>query len=131
LLRQESEAQFPGHVNAPVQDGPGLRTFAVYLHAYQLLPCERVSECLGDLCGWRPSPGTISNILESAGAKAAPVAALLKEQIRDARYIHLDETSLNLGGVRKYWPYTASTENQTYFSCTPTGAGKPWRSSGS
>ena len=115
---KKARAQFPGHVNAPVQYGQGIRTWVTYLHAYQLLPCERVAECLGDLFGWRPSPGTISNILENAGTNAAPAAELLKEQISNAEYIHLDETSLNLGG-KKHWLYTASTEKLTYLYLHP------------
>jgi len=105
--------QFPNNVNAPVQYGPSIRTLATYLHAYQLLPCERVAECFGNLFGWYPSPGTISNFLEQAGQNAAQAAATLKEQIRNSRYIHLDETSLSLSG-QKHWLYTASTEDRTY-----------------
>ena len=115
---KKARAQFPDHVNAPVQYGQRIRTWVTYLHAYQLLPCERLAESLGDLFSWRPSPGTISNILESAGTNAAPAAALLKEQIRNAEYIHLDETSLNLAG-KKYWLYTASTPKQTYLYLHP------------
>ena len=116
--RRKVRAQFPGHVNAPVQYGQGIRAWVTYLHAYQLLPCERLVECFEDLFGWRPSPGTISNILENAGGNAAPAAELLKEQIGNAEYIHLDETSLNLGG-KKHWLYTASTEKLTYLYLHP------------
>ena len=91
---------------------------ATYLHTYQMMPCERLSECFNDLFGFRPSPGTISNFLESAGENAARVADRIKAQIRDAEYIHLDETSLNLSG-QKYWLYTASTQNQTYLYLHP------------
>ena len=115
---KKARAQFPGHVKAPVQYGPHIRTLVTYLHAYQLLPCERIGELCGDLFNCKLSSATVSNILESAGDNAAPVALSLKEQIRNAPYIHLDETSLRLGR-KNYWLYTASTPTQTYFYLHP------------
>ena len=116
--RNKVKSAFPEHVNAPVQYGPNIRTVATYLHTYQLLPFERLAECLEDLFDWRPSPGTIANILESVGTNVAPVTNQLKSQISKAPYIHLDETSLSLGG-KKHWLYTASTDRQTYLYLHP------------
>ncbi len=88
------------------------------MHAYQLLPCERLVECFETLLQWRPSPGTISNILESAGKNAAPSAEMIKGQIHGSEYIHLDGYNLSLGG-QKYWLWNASTESQTYLYLHP------------
>lgn len=115
---EKVRAQFPDNVNTLAQYGLRARTWTTYLHAYQLMPCERLSECLHDLFEFRPSPGTVSNILESVGGNAANVAEEIKAQIRNADCIHLDETSLNLCG-EKYWLYTASTEKQTYLYLHP------------
>jgi hypothetical protein len=75
-------------------------------------------ECFETLLQWRPSPGTISNILESAGKNAAPSAEMIKGQIHGSEYIHLDGYNLSLGG-QKYWLWNASTESQTYLYLHP------------
>jgi transposase len=46
-----NRASFPAGVNAPVQYGPRVKTTAVYLRDYQLLPLERLAESMRDLFG--------------------------------------------------------------------------------
>lgn len=46
---------FPEHVNAPVQYGSGLAAWTVYLHAYLLLPLDRIARLFDDLTRHRPS----------------------------------------------------------------------------
>ncbi|MEZ5324826.1 MAG: IS66 family transposase zinc-finger binding domain-containing protein [Verrucomicrobiales bacterium] len=43
------KASFPEEVTAPVQYGERIQTLVIYLHTYQLLPCERLGEFFGDV----------------------------------------------------------------------------------
>ena len=70
-------------------------------------------ESFQTLLDWRPSLGSISYIPERLGKNAAHATWMLKKQIRQAAYIHLDENSLNPGGGN-YCLYTASTESQDF-----------------
>ena len=56
-----TRASFPDEVNAPVQYGPRIAAFVIYLLHYQLLPEDRLAELMADLFGIRlvappPSP---------------------------------------------------------------------------
>ena len=54
-----NKAEFPDDVTQPVQYGPRLRAFAVYLHDYQLIPYDRGCELLSDVYGCKISPATL------------------------------------------------------------------------
>ena len=105
-------AAFPEGVAAPAQYGERLRAMVIYLHVYQLLPCERLGELFADVFGCPLSPGTVANFLRKAGARAGPVVERMKGRIRGEPFIHFDETGLSLsGGI--HWLHTASTPRVT------------------
>ena len=56
---QINKAEFPDDVTQPVQYGPRVRVFAVYLHDYQLIPYDRGCELLSDVYGCEISPATL------------------------------------------------------------------------
>ncbi|QNK54359.1 hypothetical protein H7F31_16870 [Paenibacillus sp. PAMC21692] len=47
-------AAFPARVTAPVQYGSGLAAWTVYLHAYHMLPLDRIAQLVKDLTTYRP-----------------------------------------------------------------------------
>lgn len=106
-------AAFPEGVRAPVQYGARVRAVATYLHAYQLLPCERLGELFADLFGHRIGTATVSRLLLDGGDQAAGVVEGIREKIREAPFIHCDETGLSLCG-RNIWLHTAATPGLTY-----------------
>lgn len=87
------KAAFPEAVKAPAQYGERLKTMVLYLHTYQLLPCERLGEFFGDVFQCRLSPGTVSAFLKQGGARAGPVASAIKTNIAEAAFLHCDEWS--------------------------------------
>lgn len=107
------KASFPEGVLAPAQYGERLKVLAIYLHGYQLLPCERLGEFFGDVFGHRIGTGTVSKFLEAGGARAAPVVEAIKREIREGPFIHSDETGLSVSG-RLAWLHTAATAKLTY-----------------
>jgi transposase len=106
-------AAFPAGVAAPAQYGERVQTMVLYLHAYQLLPCERLSELFDDVFHCPLSTGTVSGFLEKAGARAEPVVEKIREKIRAGPFLHSDETGLSLSGGN-YWLHTASTPQLTF-----------------
>lgn len=108
------KANFPEEVKAPVQYGVRVQALVIYLHVYQLLPCERLSELCADFFNCPISPGTVTNFVKKAGDRAGPIAESIKEKIRLSDRIHADETGLNLFG-KNHWLHVASTPDFAYF----------------
>ena len=106
-------ACFPAEVKAPVQYGDRIKALVIYLQIYQLLPCERLSQLCEDVFNCPISPATVANFLKKAGARAQPVVQKIKEKIRQAPFIHCDETGLSLFG-KGHWLHTASTPRFTF-----------------
>jgi transposase len=111
---KEYKACFPPEVRAPVQYGERVQAMVVYLSTYQLVPCDRLSELCGDLFDCPLSPGTVVNMVERAGSRASPIAEEIKEQVKQADWIHCDETGINLVGNNR-WLHVACTPQWTYF----------------
>lgn len=105
---------FPAGVDAPVQYGPGLRAFAVYLSQYQLLPVRRSAELLHALAGVAVSPASVCTMVREAAARlAAPVAAI-GEALAHAAVGHADETGLRVGGAL-HWLHVLCTATLTFY----------------
>ena len=102
------KAAFPEGVGAPVQYGERIQAVVLYLHTYQLLPCERLGEFFGDVFNCSLGPGTVCAFLKKGGARAGPIYDAIKAAITQAVFIHCDETGLSLSG-KIHWLHTAST----------------------
>ncbi|MCM2282971.1 MAG: IS66 family transposase [Bdellovibrionaceae bacterium] len=111
-----NEAQAP--VSAPVQYGTRVKALATYLHAYQLLPVERLKETMRDLFGLPISAATITAIAADAGAVVAPSCEGIKAALIDADVAHFDETGGRCAG-QTMWVHSASTETLTYYDIHP------------
>lgn len=105
---------FPAEVTQPAAYGPGVRSLAVYLTQYQLLPVERAAQLLSDACGADLSGGTIQAWIAGAGEQLLPVAAQIAEAVKRAPVVHFDETGLRVG-KRLHWLHSASTATLTWY----------------
>lgn len=115
-------SDFPEEVRAPVQYGPSVSAFAVYMTQYQLLPVERTATMLDELAGIAISPGTICNAVETAAERLeAPVLAI-REALVAAPIAHADETGIRVGKAL-HWLHALSTASLTaYFVHAKRGA---------
>ena len=101
-------------IEAPVQYGPGVSAFVVYMTQYQLLPYQRTAEVLNELAGLGISPGTLQRTVHCGSPGAARSAR------RDGRRTNVSR--------RRPWPppdFLHPKSDGSHF-----GFRKKWRRSG-
>lgn len=126
---QEVRADFPSGINQPVQYGVGVKSLALYLNQYQLLPYERVTEIFQDLFGQSISQGTLLHAISTAYRQLAATENWIKEKILSSSVVHFDETGLYQEGKRG-WLHTASTPQFTYYFPHPQRGQKAMTAAG-
>jgi len=109
-----TKGEFPRDVRSPVQYGPRLRAYAVYLSQYQLLPYGRVCELLSDWFGVKISEATVRKSIVDCSKNLVKVEARIKSAIRRAEVIHADETVLRVEKKLKY-VHVASSRSLTHY----------------
>ena len=117
-----TEALFPEGVTRPAQYGSRIKGFITYLSQYQLIPYERITELLEDLCGVRISTGTIYNVNRTAYEAGAESEAQVRELLKKQTLLHTDETGVFCGGSLN-WLHVLSTDRLTYY-CIHARRGK-------
>ena len=80
----------------------------------QLIPCERLSEHFASQMGVPLSAGTVHNFKEEAYTLLEPYETWVKEQVKNSKIIHTDETGIVIEGKR-VWLHVASNEHYTYY----------------
>jgi transposase len=108
-----TSAPFPEMVNAPVQYGPRLATWAVYVTTQHLLPRRRTKEVLGDLLGASMSEGTLTTLITRAAHLLVPVEEQIKTALSRAKVIHQDESGLSVCN-RRIWMHVTATRSLTH-----------------
>ena len=108
-----TEASFPLHVAAPVQYGENVESMIAYLHTRQYLPYQRMQELLNTVMGLAISTGGINNILKRFAKKATPLYDIIKEKIKAATVVGVDETGINING-KTNWGWTWQNSTLTY-----------------
>lgn len=109
-----NSSRFPVGVESLTQYGPRLKGLVVYLHQYQLLPYQRLSEMMADLFSASISPGSIYNTNESAYHRLFFKQRETMYFLLNSPVVHFDETGLYENGKR-LWLHSASTEQVTLY----------------
>jgi transposase len=109
-----SRAGFPDAVSAPVQYGPRIAAFVVYLLHYQLLPEDRLAELMDDLFGLGIAAATIARISRRCAVGLEGFVAAVRERVAAAAVKHMDETGFRVGG-KTQWLHIASTAALTFY----------------
>ena len=107
-------ASFPEGVTRAVQYGQQVKTHAVYLSQFQLMPYERIGDHFQDQIQVALSTGSIFNFNQEAYQRLAPFEDWVKTQLAQSMSMHADETGINIGGKR-HWLHCASNERLTWF----------------
>ena len=110
-----NRAVFPEGVTAPVQYGPRVKSTAVYLKDYQLLPFQRLTEVMSDLFACESfSQGTLANLTAGCSQQLESVDAFIRTQVTSAAVAGFDETGMRAVGSL-HWLHTVSTEWLTWY----------------
>ena len=117
-----SRAGFPDGVNAPVQYGPRIAAFAVYLLHYQLLPEDRLAELMADLFGVKLVAATIARMSQTCAARVTDFVAAVRDLVAGVAVKHMDETGFRIGG-KTQWLHVACTAWLTFYRvCSKRGS---------
>ena len=109
-----NKAAFPEGVAHPVQYGPGVQTWAVYLTQFQLLPYSRTAQLFRDLFGHSVSEAFLVNNNRRFAKVLQPFICNLKDKLLQQPVLHADETGYYYNGQRN-WLHTLCTEGHTLY----------------
>ena len=110
-----NRATFPPEAAAPVQYGPRVKSVAVYLGEYQLLPFDRLAEIMRDLFACESfSEGTLANFKADCSRRLEPVEAAIRDLAAAEPVAGFDETGVRATGSL-HWLHTVSTRLLTWY----------------
>jgi len=110
-----NRAAFPPEAPAPVQYGPRVKSVAVYLGEYQLLPFDRLAEIMRDLFACESfSEGTLANFKADCSRRLEPVETTIRDLAAAAPVAGFDETGVRATGSL-HWLHTVSTRLLTWY----------------
>jgi transposase len=110
-----NRAVFPPEAVAPVQYGPRVKSVAVYLKEYQLLPFDRLTEIMRDLFGCESfSEGTLANFGTDCSRRLEPVDAAIRDLAAKSSVVGFDETGVRATGSL-HWLHNVSTRWLTWY----------------
>ncbi len=110
-----NRAAFPPEAAAPVQYGPRVKSVAVYLGEYQLLPFERLAEIMRDIFACESfSQGTLANVKADCSRRLEPVEAAIRDMAAAEPVAGFDETGVRVTGSL-HWLHTVSTRLLTWY----------------
>jgi transposase len=114
----QTRAAFPDGVTAPVQYGPRIAAFVLYLLHYQLLPEKRLAMLMADLFGVTLVAATIARISRDCAKRYGGFVDAVRDLVAAAALKHLDETGFRIGG-KTQWLHIASTIRLTFYRVSP------------
>ncbi len=117
-----TQAAFPEGVAAPVQYGPRICAFVVYLLQGHFLPEDRLAELMRDLFGVSLVPATIARMSRSCADRLHSFAQAVRESMNGAKVKHLDETGFRLCGKTQWLHIASSTLLTCYRVCASRGS---------
>ena len=110
----ESQGAFPQEATNQTCYGPNLRTLAVYLLTYQLLPHARTAEMIADITGQPVSEGTLDKMVADADAHSGEFIEGVTRQLQQAEVVGFDETGIRCDNQQHY-AHVARTERHTLY----------------
>jgi transposase len=111
-------AKFPQGVNGPVQYGPVIQSYSIYLQIQQLLPEDRLQQLFSDLFNVNIASATLNRFSDNTYKHLEGFEDAVLENIRNASVKHLDETGFRITGKTR-WLHVASNAEWTYYHHSP------------
>lgn len=99
VRRADPRADFPEGVAAPVQYGPRIAAFVVYLLHDQFVPEDRLVELMADRFNVKLAAATIARMSIGCAQRFQGFVAAVLQLAKTAAVKHLDETGFQIGGM--------------------------------
>ena len=99
----------------PVRYGDKIKSLAVYLNTYQLIPFNRVQELFHDCLGVDISDGTLQDANETSYVNLGQTEQQIKEQLKAGDVLHNDETGMRCE-KKLMWAHTGSNNEYTHYA---------------
>ena len=106
-------APFPESVTRPIQYGTKIKSTAVYMSQYQLIPYNRIEDYFSDQLGLNISTGSFFNFNQEAYKNLKVFENIAKTKLIDSARINADETGININSKR-LWLHTACNDKWTH-----------------
>ena len=87
----------PKGVNDPVQYGPNLQAFAVYLNQFQMLPFNRIKLLFNELFGHDLCCASLVTMNKRCYENLEQFAYSVKKKLIKSKTVHFDESSMRVG----------------------------------
>jgi transposase len=107
-------AEFPEQVTRPVQYGTTVKTNAVYMSQFQLIPYQRIQDHFVEQMQIPISAGSLYNFNREAFEWLEHFETVAKNKLAHSDLMHADETGINVDGDR-LWLHCASNDLWTFF----------------
>jgi len=106
---------FPEHIKAPVQFGPNICSFAIYLNTRHIMPYERLKMIFSDLLNFDISEGSIENILQRAYENGKYLHSEILQNVKKQSWIGADETGVRVE-AKKWWLWVWQNFKGTFYA---------------
>lgn len=110
---QAHRGEYPAYVTSAVQYGPGVRSLVTKRSVDHTMPLEPIRRLVADLYGDELNSEPVEPALEQGDELAAPLEDAVREQLKQAKPAHVDETGLRIGGNRG-WLHAACNARDTH-----------------
>ena len=107
-------AEFPAHITKAIQYGPSVKSFAVYLSQYQLIPYARVQEVFRDQFDLSISQGTLANFNREAYEKLEEFETKIIQKLNVEEVLNADETGVQID-EELAWIHVLCTPKLTFY----------------
>lgn len=107
-------AQFPEFITRDVQYGYRIKSNAVYLSQFQMIPYARIQDYFAEKINIPMSAGSIFNFNKEAYALLEKFESIVKLQLIHSAVLNADETGINVN-KKTIWLHCASSPLWSYF----------------
>lgn len=109
----QQSADYPSHVNAPIQYGSSVESLVSYFSVYQYLPFKRLQAMFAQVFSVPLSQGSVGNMLERSAQKCEGVYELIKQEVANSSVVGSDETGAKVNG-QKWWLWVWQNVQNTF-----------------
>lgn len=109
-------ADFPNHITKAIQYGPSVKSLAVYMSQYQLIPYNRVQEVFKDQFGLDISQGSLSNFNREAYEKLEDFENEAIKSLELSKVLNADETGIKIDGKLAWMHVLGDSKTTVYLA---------------